>query len=449
MAFYNWITQNLVLPLSDLALGRSISKYLKFLQKSQWWSPEELKEYQNEKLRALVKHAYTNVPYYHELFKERKLIPGDIKTTNDLVKLPILTKEIIRKNFPHNIVAKNIPGRQIMLGCSSGSTGEPLQYYITKDAYSFNIACGLRGWSWAGFRLGDRYIKISQNPRKGLINKIQDRVHRCEYIHSQSLTPKNIIDIVETIRKSKAKLIRGYPSTLFVLSNYIRKEGVTDIRPSAVTTTGEILFPYMRKLIESQFHCQVFDSYSGEGGANVSQCETGQMYHSSAEYAFTELIQEGERIQTEGKGEVVSTNFWNYAVPFIRYNVKDVAVLENKKCSCSRGLPVLESIEGRDSDILITPSGKHLIVHYFTGYFEWVDTVKQFQVVQNEIDKITLKLVPNDKFDNEARSKIQNEISEYIGTDVQLEIKIVDDIPLTRSGKRRFVLSAIPPQVES
>jgi len=141
MSFYSRMTQNLVLPLSDVVLGRSVSKHLKFLDKSQWWSPEELKEYQNEKLRALVKHAYTNVPYYHNLFKERKLIPDDIKTTDDLLKLPMLTKEIIRKNFPHRIVARSIPKKQMMFQGSSGSTGEPLQYYITKDAYSFNVAC--------------------------------------------------------------------------------------------------------------------------------------------------------------------------------------------------------------------------------------------------------------------------------------------------------------------
>ncbi len=447
MSFYSRMTQNLVLPLSDAVLGRSVSKYLRFLDKSQWWSPEELKEYQNEKLRALVKHAYTNVPYYHDLFNERKLTPDDIRTTDDLLKLPVLTKEIIRKNFPHRIVAKSIPKKQMMFQGSSGSTGEPLQYYITKDAYSFNVACVLRGWSWTGFSLGDKYIKISQNPRQGLINKIQDRIHQCQYVHSQSLTPQNIIDIVGVIRRSRAKLIRGYPSTLYVLSEYIKEKGIDDIKPFAVTTTGEILFPYMRNLIESQFHCDVFDAYSGEGGANVSECSTHETYHISAEYAFTELIDNGERIQSEGRGEVVSTNLWNYAVPFIRYNVKDVAVLKNKKCSCRRGLPVLEKIEGRDSDILTTPSGKRLIVHYFTGYFEWVDTVTQFQVVQDTIDKITLRLVPNSKFDDEARLKIQNDVREYIGSDVSLEIKIVDDIPLTRSGKRRFVISEVTPRL--
>ena len=443
MALLNWLTGNLILPAGDLVLGYSVSKNLKFLQKSQWWSAGELKEFQNEKLRDLIKHAYANVPYYHNLFNERKLKPGDIKTADDLAKLPVLTKEIVRKNYPHNIVARNVPQRQFMFLGSSGSTGEPLQYYITKDSYSFNVACALRGWTWTGYRLGDKYVKISQNPREGLINKIQDKLHRCVYVHSQSLTPRNIIDIVEKIRRSNAVLVRGYPSTLYVLSEYIKKQGINDIRPSAVTTTGEILFPRMRKLIEEQFHCNVFDSYSGEGGANVAQCEAHQLYHISAEYAFTEFIRDGESVQGEGRGEVVSTDLWNYAVPFIRYNVKDMAVLSNKKCSCGRGLPVVEGIEGRDSDILITPSGKRLIVHYFTGYFEWVDTVDQFQVVQRAPDQITLLLVPGSKFNEREKDKIRRDMSEYVGSDVQFQIQIVDNIPLTRSGKRRFVISEV------
>jgi len=91
MSFYNWTIQNLVLPLSDVILGRSVSKHLRFLHGSQWWSSEELKEYQSERLRALIKPTYTNVPYYHDLFNEGQLTPDDIETTDDLLKLPLFT----------------------------------------------------------------------------------------------------------------------------------------------------------------------------------------------------------------------------------------------------------------------------------------------------------------------------------------------------------------------
>ena len=442
MSLRNYINENIILPLSDIALGQSVSKHLKFLNKSQWWSESELKEYQNEKLRALIKHAFKNVPYYTELFKKLKLTPADIKTTDDLYKLSILTKETIRENFKNGkIIAKNIPKKELMLRGSSGSTGEPLQYYITKDAYSFNIACGIRGWYWMGYRLGDKYIKLSQNPRDLFYKKLQDKINNCDYVLSQSLSKDDIKNIVLQIRKTNAKVIRGYPSTLYILSNFIKKHGISDIRLMAVNTTGEILFPYMRKAIEENFHCPVFDSYSGEGGAVAFECQTHEKYHLAAEYAFTKIIPNKKLNMGNDKGEIISTDFWNYAVPFIRYNSKDVAVMSSSDCSCKRGLPVIDKIEGRDVDILITPSGKNLIVHYFTGYFEWIKSVSQFQVIQEKNDKIVLKIVPNKLFSLKEKKKIYDDISTYIGNDVNFLIEIVDEIPVNpNNGKRRFVI---------
>lgn len=445
MSFYNKLNENIILPVSDLFLGKSIAKHFAFLQKSQWWTEEELKQFQNEKLQLLVKHAYENTEYYNELFKTLKLSPADIKTSEDLTKLPLLTKEDVRINFKNGkIIAKNIPKKQLILHGSSGSTGEPLQYYITKNSYSFSIASNLRGWYWMDFRLGDRYVKLSQNPRNGISKKVQDYVNNCIYVVSQSLTQQNIKNIVEQIVTSRATIVRGYPSTLYVLSKYISDNNISISGLKAVNTTGEILFTYMRDAIEKSFNCLVFDAYSCEAGATAFECDTHNKYHLAGEYAYTELISNGEPIKNNGKGEIVSTDFWNYAVPLIRYNSKDIAFISDTKCSCKRGLPVIDKIEGRDVDILITPSGKNLIVHFFTGYFERVDTVSQFQVIQNKHDKILLKLIPNNKFSNSAKEKIYNDISTYIGDDVDFSIELVDRIPVNpTNGKRKFVIKNI------
>jgi len=443
MSIRNKLTEKIILPLSDIALGQSVSKHFKFLQKSQYWSEFELKEYQNKKLRALINHSYNNVPYYTELFDSLNLKPSDIKTTDDLKKLPILTKEIVRENFKNGkLIARNIPKNKRVLSGSSGSTGEPLQYYITKDAYSFNIAANLRGWYWMGYRLGDSYAKLSQNPRNGIKKKSQDWINNCYYTVSQSLSKEDVRDIVSLLLKNNVNFLRGYPSTLFILANHIEKnniKGFTKLR--AINTTGEILFPYMRKKIEKIFNCKIFDSYSGEGGAVAFECDTHSKYHLAGEYAFTEFIKPKNYSIENNKGEIVSTDFWNYAVPFIRYNSKDVAVRSEISCDCNRCLPIISSIEGRDVDILVTPSGKNLIVHYFTGYFEWVTSVSQFQIVQESANKIILKIVPNDGFNKKENNKIFNDISNYIGDDVNFSIEMVKNIPVNpKNGKRKFVL---------
>jgi len=442
LSLRNLFTENIILPLSDIALGQSISKHFKFLQKSQWWSENDLKEYQNEKLRILINHVYKNVPYYNDLFKKLRLTPTDIRNTDDLLKLPILTKKDLRENFRNGeIINKNIHKKQLMFIGTSGSTGEPLQYYITKDAYSFNIAANLRGWYWFGYRLGDKYTKLSIYHRDTFNKKIQDKFNNCVYVLFQDLTTSEIKSIVKQIRGSNSTVVRGNPSTLFIISDYISNNNILDIELKAINTTGEILFPNMRKAIESNFHCPVFDSYSCEGGATAFECDTHKKYHIAAEYSFTEIISKGERVSKSGKGEIVYTDLWNYAVPFIRYNSKDIAVISDSKCSCKRGLPVIDKIEGRNVDILVTPGGKRITVHYFNVYFDCLDSISQFQVIQYELDKIELKLIPNNDLSNTEREKIYNDISSFIGNDVEFSIKIVDAIPIDpKNGKRRFVI---------
>jgi phenylacetate-CoA ligase len=440
MNLRNILTEKIALPLSDIALGKSIKKNLEFLLKSQWWSESDLKNYQNEKLKALVKHAYHNVSYYSELFRKLKLKPDDIKNTDDLKKLPILTKEDIRENFKNKkIIAQNISKKKLLLMSSSGSTGEPLQFYITKDAESFSKACAIRGWYWMEYRLGDRYIKLSQNPREG-IKRIQDKVNNCYYLFSQQLTNTNFKQITESILKTKPKFIRGYPDPMLFLAKYIQENNKSLPSVVAINTTGNTLFPETRAVIEKVFHAPVFDSYSCEGGANVFECDTHNCYHSSMEYAVTELMSNTYEPEPGERGRVITTDLHNFAVPFIRYDTQDYVVKSSEHCICGKNLLVVNSIEGRDSDILITPRGKYLIVHNFTAFFEWLDSVEQFQIRQDKIDEFKIIVKVNKKYTKEEEKQILKYWKDYIDEDVNIKIHVVEDIPITQSGKRRFLI---------
>lgn len=439
ISFQNWINENLLLKLNDIVFGRRIYEYFSFLQESQWWSNIEIIDYQNEKLRQLIDHAYSNVPYYLQLFQSKDLTPSDIQSIYDLEKIPILTKELVRENFPEKIVAKNISKRNLLIAGSSGSTGQPLQYYRTPDALSFIRAANLRGWYWMNFHLGDPYIKISTMPRNTVYKKLQDKFNRCLYLNSKSMSPEDVKHIVEIIRKSSTKFLRGYPSAIYILSLYMQKFEINNIYLDAINTTSEPLFPHMRTQIEKMFHCKIFDSYGAEGGPVISECETHDAYHISSEAAIVQFYRNNS-IVTEGKAKMIFTDLTNYATPFIRYDVKDFAILSEKKCTCKRGLPVIERIEGRDTDILITPGGKFITFYFFAGYFEHLDSVDMFQLEQNELNDFTLKIVVNKNFHSELIKKMNIDILEVLGNDVNLKIEIVDEIPLTKSGKRRFFI---------
>jgi len=440
MAIRNIVTKNIIFPLGEKLSGLSITKNLRFLEESQWWSKAELEEYQNKKLQELVNYAYNNTIYYKDKFNELGLKPSDIKNQKDLYKLPILNKDDIRRNVKNgHIIANNIYSRNIILNSSSGSTGEPLKFYETKWSNAFNKACAIRGWQWFGYDLGDRYVKISQYER-AIHKRIQDVLNNSVYLSAQVINDENLSKIVHKINTAKPKVIRSYPDQLKALVSFIQKEELSIYSPKFITTTGSVLHDHDRNNIESVFQCAVFDSYSCEGGANVSECSTHNCYHSSMEYAITEIINENRHAKPGEEGRLITTDLQNYATPFIRYDTQDIVKRSEVDCSCGRKLMAIEKIKGRDSDILITPSGQKLIAIEFGDYFQFIDEVEQFQVIQTKIDHIVFKLKTGKHYDEKTKNKIYEYWKKYIDKDVLLTIEEVDHIPLNDSGKRRYVI---------
>lgn len=436
----NIFAEKIALPIGDLFMKQSVASSLKFLMESQWWSKDQLVNYQNLKLKELINHAYRNVPYYKNLFDNNDINPAEIKCKDDLVKIPILTKEIIRKNIKSgDLIAKNIPQSKLVHASSSGSTGEPLQYYTTNYAYGFNLACAIRAWYWMGYQLGDRYVKISQYDRSK-IKRIQDLLNNSKYLPAKELSEEYFKLIVKSINSFKPKIIRGYPDQMLFLSDYIKANNLDVYTPHALTTTGSTLRMSTRDRIESVFGVPVYDAYRCEGGANVSQCENRESFHSSVEYAITEIISNGKEVNHGEKGYLITTDLQNLAVPFIRYDTQDIVTKGAEKCSCGRHLMTISKIDGRDSDFLLTPSGKFLIDVQFDGWFPEVSSVDQYQIYQKYRDLIIIRLVVNDLFDDKEEKRILSYWQKYIGLDTKVEIEILDEIPLTKSGKRRYLI---------
>ena len=160
MSFYQKISRNLILPLSDLALGTSVSKKLNSLEKSQWWSEQRITTYQNKRLRALVKHSYHSVPYYHRYFRKRNLYPDDVKSVADLKKLPLITKQKIRDNY-EDFVSRKVRMLNPIIASTGGTTGQPFQYISSKQSASMLWATNFRGWGWGGYKFGEKRATLA------------------------------------------------------------------------------------------------------------------------------------------------------------------------------------------------------------------------------------------------------------------------------------------------
>ena len=453
---YESLATGILAHASDFIRGTSMMKCLKVLEKTQWFKHKDIVKIQKEKLTALINHAYNNVPYYNKIFKERGLKPYDVRSIKDLSKLPILTRQIVRDNF-NNLIAKNYSIQKMIPYSTGGSTGEPLNFYRTKqDFYNWSWAAKLRAWKWAGYEIGckqavlEEYFLDIQRMKK-LSNKIINFFNRTLILDCLKITETNILRYLSKLEEFDPKIIRGYVTAIYILAKFIEGgKGICNIRPKAIVTEGEKLLDYQRETIQNVFETEVYESYgSHEFSIQASECEEHSGYHIAAENIALEVINnEGEQV-VEERGKILVTSLHNYAMPLIRYEIGDIGSLEttNKICPCGRGLPKINSIYGRTADIIVTKSGK-TIPGVALPLRVWASPyITQFQIVQESYDKIIIKLVLAIKYSkNEVEKLIVKNLRLYdliFGSEVNIEIKFVNEIPITRSGKRRIVISKV------
>lgn len=444
---YQFLARNILYPIGDLVLKTKVIPYYNFLQKSQWWSEDQLREWQNDKLRDLIQHAYVSVPYYRRMFNEHGISPEDIRDRDDLKRLPLLTKDIIRENFK-DFMSDDIGKRRAVLDSTAGSTGTPFKYYTELNAFSMAWAATFRGWSWAGYRLGDKRITFGGSSLVAIhgvpmLQRIRDMLERNRRLSSFGINDEILGKYVEIIDRYNAPFLRGYASSIYALALFAEKKGITRIRPRAIFTTAEMLLPKYREVIEEQFQCKVFDNWGcNDGGGNACECEKHTGFHSAAERSIIEFVNDDE--SGDGIGEIVLTDLHNYSMPFIRYLNGDVGTPSNERCSCGRNLPLLKSIGGRANTFVTTPEGKRFHGAYFSHIFFELSSFCQFQVVQKSSDLWIIRVVPMSGADSSVQGKDIEKIKRataQTSEKLKVEVQVVDTIPTSKAGKWRYIIN--------
>jgi len=452
MNMYNYLTKNISLPLGDILLGTNVSDKLPFLEKSQWWSSQKLEEFQNKKLRELIKHVYADVPYYHNLLRSLNLTPDDIKSIDDLSKLPIITKDEIRKNM-NDFIAVNIPKNNMIRRATSGSSGKPFEYIIDKNELSMFRSTGLRVWEVAGYNLGDKIATVSGSallPQKmTFLKKMSFYVNRNLPLSSFNMNSEKVMSYSKRLLDFNPKYLRGYPSSISIIANYIIENNIK-FNLSAVMTTAETLLPSQRKIIMEAFNCDVFDLCGcNDGGECLFECGEHVGYHVGCEQSIHEFVNEnGEHVSNKELGNIILTDLWNYSMPFIRYDAGDMAIYTDEKCPCGRGLPLAKSIVGRTIDQIILPDGNILPGLTITDILDSpeagvIECILDYQIVQEKVDKFCINLVVNDKYNSQIDMKIHLFFEEHMGIPLDINFNFVDQIPRTKANKRRLVISKV------
>lgn len=402
----------------------------------------ELVELQEKKLRAIVKHAYETVPFYHKLFKTHKIAPETVRTVDDLRKLPMITKKEVQENF-EGMFSKKVSVSNCMKQKTSGSTGLPLTILKDKNALSFQHAVSIRQSFECGERLSDKVVQLRWTG-SGTVSADVEKPYYWNYfplislwILADRLPFKDIIDLLNFY---KPDVIVSYPGLL----KMVVESANIKTRPRLVFSTAEILGKNVRALISKVLGARVIDSYGCvEAGDIAWECPYGyEGYHINIDSVVVEFVNEGENVATGEDGEVVITTLFNYAMPLIRYRIGDVGSFSDENCPCGITLPLMRSLKGRCNDFIMLPDGRKLSPWFFWNSID-LTGVAQFRIVQEKIDVIRVLLKVAENYGKEQVDKTIKGLREVFGNEVDVMVDVVDELPQDNSGKMRSVISKI------
>ena len=421
-------------------------KYLEQLLKSQWYSQEQIDKYVNDKFKYIFQYAIKNVPYYKKLVSNGEIDVTKINSVIDITKLPIINKEQIRKN-PQEFISHEFKENKLIVINTSGTTGKTLKIYVDKNSRRYSYAFFSRLKYWAGVNGKHNNITFagrtivspeSNTPPFWRVNRAWNNY----LFSSYHLSTKNIKYYVKKMKKIQPYYIDSYPSSIYAIAKYMHENNIDGIEPKAIITSSETLFDSQREIIEKVFNCPVFDQYGcAEQVVFISQCEKGY-YHVHLEYGIVEFLREdGSTAEPGENARLICTGFTNKAMPLIRYDIGDTGILSNKKCICGRNYPVIEKIVGRTDDILVTKEGRQ--VGRLDPVFKGLQTIKEAQIIQEDYDKIILKIVPGVGYKNSDIQNVIWELKKRLGENSEIIVKKVVEIPRSANGKFRAVISNV------
>ncbi len=428
--------------------GGVFQEQLATLEKNATRSLAEIEQDQVDNLKRILIHAGTTVPYYIQLFKKLNFKPANIESLDALKQIPVLDKETVRMH-PEEFISNANEGKRI-IAHTSGTTGKALKLVVSKATEQLSYAGVWFHYGWSGIRRGARIATFSGHPVAKpermeppfwVFNRIENEL----LFSSQHITPQTLPAYLQALQEFKPELIRGYPSSIYLIALY-RLETGQKILPKAVYTSSETLLDFQRKVIEEAFECKAFSYYgNAERVAQILQCSEGN-FHILTETGIVEVLNpDGSPTPPGEEGELVCTGLINRTMPLIRYRIGDRAIPATASCACGRNSPILSTITGRVDDIIITPEGRHIgrLGHVFKNTLN----VKEAQIIQDTIDTIHVKIVPRQNYSAEDKKMIMAELRFRLGNEINIIIDEVVQIPRTSNGKQRFIISKVPLQV--
>lgn len=415
-------------------------------QEIECMSREDMKKLQDERLAAQVKHVYENVPYYRNLMDEKGVKPEDVQSTDDLHKLPFLSKADLREAYPYGLLAKSL-GDCVRIQSTSGTTGRRVVAFYTQHDIDLWEDCCARAIVAAGGTNEDvcqvcyGYGLFTGGPG---LNGGSHKVGCLTLPMSSGNTERQI----QFMRDLGSTIICCTPSYAAYIGETVKEMGLTpdDLKLKAGIFGAEPWTEEMRREIEKSLGLKAYDIYgltetSGPGVAFECEEQTGM--HINEDNFIAEIIDPdtGEVLPEGSKGELVFTSITKEAFPLLRYRTRDICILSREKCSCGRTLVKMTKPMGRSDDMLIIKG-----VNVFPSQIESVllkmsNATPNYQIIVdrvNNADTFEIRVELNDdmlsdtvKSIEELEKKISNDIHSILG--IKAKIRLVEPKSIPRS----------------
>lgn len=438
------LTRKVIHPLRSYlsSYQRQVSGLEIELEKSQWLSTDSLRDLQQESLRTLCDEANQNSTYYSKIFRERGIDASRI-TLENLIELPILDRQTIKENYA-DIANSSLDVSALIERSSGGSTGEPVHVLRTLRSFIVGQAVKRRNYRWVGWRPGDRHHwfwgAYLDAPRETLKERLRALLYNQRFVNAFSVSEDLFESYYLEASRSKPYLLESYSNILYEFARFIEQSGRQPLGIPAIISSAGKLFEFQREVIERTIGANIFDRYGcRELDTIAHECEA----HSGLHINMERFIVEVESPDADGFGDIIVTDLANIGFPIIRYRIQDRGRFSDQQCACGRGLVMLSELEGRDVDVVRTPSGKIISGALFPQLFIRHPNVILGQVVQHKIDELEVLLRVDSAPSKEMLSTLETDIRSYTGPEVRITISVVDELISNPTKKYRFVISKI------
>lgn len=441
---YTRFCSSLLFPLHERLKGHDTTRRLRALEDSQWLTRDAIQAAQHERLGNFLGSITRDIPYYRTLADRLGISAERMQAAGVLQRFPLLEKSDIRQ---HSEQMKR-RGASLAKFNTGGSSGVPLIFWLG-ERVSHDVAAKWRATRWWDVDIGDRELVLWGSPvelkTQDRVKQIRDRLLRTELVPAFDLSPDGMRRFIHRFRQFRPRMLFGYPSAFARIAAFAEAEGLSLQSETlrVVFVTAERLYPEQRERIQSAFGVPVANGYGArDAGFLAHECPHGGMHIMSEDVVLETVDSEGHPTAPGVAGEIVVTHLATSDFPFVRYRTGDVGKLGDERCPCGRGLPLLSEIQGRTTDFVTACDGT--VMHGLAVIYvvREIDGVESFRIIQHSREQLEV-LVVSALWNDEKQARVVRGMRQRLGDALQVDVRVVQDIPREANGKFRYVISKI------